>query len=65
MSRPTLPGSATSLTDPSKHVPLPNLFWPNGGVYDALGTGVQGLLTGQATPEVVLEAMDAAWEQTA
>lgn len=60
-----LAGLGDFLTDPSKHVPLPNLFWPNGGVYDALGTGVQGLLTGQATPEVVLEAMDAAWDQTA
>jgi len=55
-----LAGLGDFLTDESKHVPLPNLFWPNGGVYDALGTGVQGLLTGQATPEVVLEAMDAA-----
>jgi raffinose/stachyose/melibiose transport system substrate-binding protein len=59
-----LTGLGDFLTDPAKHVPLPNLFWPNGGVYDALGTGVQGLLTGQATPEVVLEAMDAAWDQT-
>ena len=59
-----LAGLGDFLTDESKHVPLPNLFWPNGGVYDALGTGVQGLLTGQATPEVVLEAMDAAWDQT-
>ena len=59
-----LAGLGDFLTDPAKHVPLPNLFWPNGGVYDALGTGVQGLLTGQATPEVVLQAMDAAWDQT-
>jgi raffinose/stachyose/melibiose transport system substrate-binding protein len=60
-----LEGLGDFLTDPAKNVPLPNLFWPNGGVYDALGTGVQGLLTGQATPEVILEAMDAAWDQTA
>ncbi|MGS0684319.1 ABC transporter substrate-binding protein [Nakamurella sp. GG22] len=59
-----LAGLGDYLTDPAKNVPLANLFWPNGGIYDALGTGVQGLLTGQATPEVVLEAMDAAWDQT-
>lgn len=59
-----LEGLGDFLTDPAKHVALPNLFWPNGGVYDALGTGVQGLLTGQATPEVVLTAMDDAWNQT-
>ena len=35
--------------------------WPNGQVYDALGTGVTGLLTGQKTIDDVLEAMDAAW----
>jgi raffinose/stachyose/melibiose transport system substrate-binding protein len=35
--------------------------WPNGQVYDALGTGVTGLLTGQKTIDEVLEAMDAAW----
>ena len=31
------------------------------GVYDALGIGVQGLLTGQKTVEQVLDDMDAAW----
>lgn len=40
---------------------LPNATWPNPAVYDALGTGVQGLLTGQTTVDQVLEAMDAAW----
>jgi raffinose/stachyose/melibiose transport system substrate-binding protein len=35
--------------------------WPNGQVYDALGTGVTGLLTGQKTIDDVLKAMDAAW----
>ena len=40
---------------------LPNAAWPNAGVYDALGTGVQGLLTGQKTVEQVLDDMDAAW----
>lgn len=35
--------------------------WPNGQVYDALGTGVTGLLTGQNTVDDVLASMDAAW----
>jgi raffinose/stachyose/melibiose transport system substrate-binding protein len=35
--------------------------WPNGQVYDALGSGVTGLFTGQKTIDDVLEAMDAAW----
>ena len=43
------------------YVPLPNSSWPNAAVYDALSTGVQGLLTGQKTPDDVLKEMDAAW----
>ncbi len=43
------------------YVPLPLTGWPNPSVYDALGTGVQGLLTGQKTSEDVLKAMDTAW----
>jgi raffinose/stachyose/melibiose transport system substrate-binding protein len=42
-------------------IPLPNSEWPNAAVYDALGTGVQGLLTGQKTVDAVLAAMDTAW----
>ena len=42
---------------------LPNATWPNPAVYDALGVGVQGLLTGQTTVDSVLEEMDAAWDQ--
>jgi raffinose/stachyose/melibiose transport system substrate-binding protein len=42
---------------------LPNNVWPNPAVYDALGTGVQGLLTGQKTIDDVLSAMDTAWDQ--
>ena len=42
-------------------VPLPNSGWPNSAVYDALGSGVQGLLTGQKTVDDVLKAMDTAW----
>lgn len=40
---------------------LPNATWPNPAVYEALGSGVQGLLTGQSTVDSVLESMDAAW----
>lgn len=42
-------------------VPLPNSGWPNSAVYDALGAGVQGLLTGQKTVDQVLKDMDTAW----
>jgi raffinose/stachyose/melibiose transport system substrate-binding protein len=40
---------------------LPNATWPNPAVYDTLGIGVQGLLTGQKTVDQVLQEMDAAW----
>ncbi|GGI77222.1 ABC transporter substrate-binding protein [Pseudarthrobacter scleromae] len=46
-----------------KYGPLPNIQWPNSAVYDALATGVQGIITGQKTPDQVLQAMDAAWGQ--
>lgn len=39
----------------------PNLSWPNAGVYEALGIGMQGLLTGQTTVDSTLASMDAAW----
>ncbi|UUT36141.1 extracellular solute-binding protein [Microbacterium elymi] len=42
-------------------VPLPNSSWSNAAVYDALGAGVQGLLTGQKTVDQVLADMDKAW----
>lgn len=43
--------------------PLPNSEWENPAVYDALGTGVQGLLTGQQTVESVLASLDEAWDR--
>lgn len=43
------------------YVGVPNATWPNPAVYEALGTGVQGLLTGQKTVDQVLADMDAAW----
>ncbi|WP_432496879.1 ABC transporter substrate-binding protein [Kineococcus auxinigenes] len=51
------------LTDQDKQVPLGYITWSSGAVTDALGTGVQGLLTGQTTTEDVLAAMDAAYDQ--
>jgi len=47
----------------AKYGPLPNSQWPNSAVYDALATGVQGLITGQKTADQVLQAMDTAWDQ--
>lgn len=49
------------LADEAKFFPLANLDWPNGDVFTALGEGVQGLLTGQATVDDVLANMDSAW----
>lgn len=49
------------LLESGAFVGLPNATWPNPAVYDTLGTGVQGLLTGQKTVDQVLEEMDAAW----
>lgn len=42
--------------------PLASLLWPTPEVYIALGTGVQGLLTGQTDVDSILAAMDAAWD---
>jgi raffinose/stachyose/melibiose transport system substrate-binding protein len=53
---------ADLLTEGS-YVALPNLEWPNPGVYDALATGVQGLLSGQGDVQTVLENVDRAWDQ--
>jgi raffinose/stachyose/melibiose transport system substrate-binding protein len=39
----------------------PTANWPNGKIYDALGSGVTGILTGQKTPDQVLQDMDNAW----
>jgi raffinose/stachyose/melibiose transport system substrate-binding protein len=40
---------------------LPNQSWPNPAVYEALASGVQGLITGQNTVDSVLASLDAAW----
>jgi len=44
------------------YVPLPNAGWENPEVYNAFGMGIQGLLSGQATVEQVLQSMDEAWD---
>ncbi len=40
---------------------FPTIDWPNGKIYADLGSGVQGLLTGQATAQQVLQQMDSDW----
>ncbi|GAA1981315.1 ABC transporter substrate-binding protein [Microbacterium pumilum] len=50
------------LLESGAYTPLPLETWPNPAVYDALGAGVQGLLTGQKTVDQVLADMDAAWD---
>jgi raffinose/stachyose/melibiose transport system substrate-binding protein len=40
---------------------FPTINWPNGKIYNDLGTGVQGLLTGQMTAQQVLQQMDSDW----
>ncbi len=57
-----LPQSSQIAAIVGKHyAPLGYLGWSNGQVYDALGSGVTGLLTGQNTVDEVLHDMDAAW----
>ncbi|MGY1651112.1 ABC transporter substrate-binding protein [Geodermatophilus sp. SYSU D01119] len=51
------------LLESGSYAPLPNLSWPNPGVYDALATGVQGLIAGQGDVQSVLEGVDQAWDQ--
>ncbi|MFD1715422.1 ABC transporter substrate-binding protein [Amnibacterium flavum] len=68
-------GSGAALPDQYQYIsdyftdesyqPLANLQWPSPEVYNTLGTGVQGLLTGQTTVDAVLKAMDAAWDSAA
>lgn len=41
--------------------PFPPLEWANGKVNDDLGSGIQGLLTGQKTSAQVLQQMDTDW----
>lgn len=50
------------LLEQGSFVDAPLATFPNAAVYDALTVGVQGLLTGQKTPDQVLDEMDAAWD---
>ncbi|GLY81991.1 ABC transporter substrate-binding protein [Actinoallomurus iriomotensis] len=44
-----------------QYAQLGYLGWSNGQVYNTLGSGVTGLMTGQMTVDQVLRAMDRAW----
>jgi raffinose/stachyose/melibiose transport system substrate-binding protein len=52
-----------ALIEGGDYVPLPANVWPNPGIYDALASGVQGLLAGQGDVQSVLESMDQAWDR--
>lgn len=54
----------TELVAAGSYAPLPNAEWPNPGVYDAISSGVQGLLAGQGDVRSVLEAADRAWDRS-
>jgi raffinose/stachyose/melibiose transport system substrate-binding protein len=54
-------GGVAQLLIDGKTYALPNSGWESAEVYSALGVGVQGILTGQATTEDVLAEMDASW----
>lgn len=41
--------------------PIATDGWPNGQVYNALGAGITGLITGQKSVDDVLADMDSAW----
>ncbi|MQY39943.1 hypothetical protein SRB17_79720 [Streptomyces sp. RB17] len=62
LNDPALNSISGILTD-QKHVyPMVQLPWPNPEVYNNLGKGVQGLLTGQQSADAVLKSMDEAWK---
>ncbi len=54
-------GGVAQLLIDGKTYALPNSGWESAEVYAALGTGVQGILTGQAKVDDVLAEMDASW----
>ena len=51
----------SDLIDQNKISQYPYIDWPNGEVYNALGVGVTGLLTGQMSVDDVLASLDKAW----
>lgn len=54
-------GGVAPLLTAGKTYALPNSAWESPEVYAALGAGVQGILTGQASVEDVLAEMDSSW----
>jgi raffinose/stachyose/melibiose transport system substrate-binding protein len=60
--RSELRGISPILKSKKKVFPQIHLDWENPEVFNLLGQGVQGLLTGQRTPDQILRAMDAAWQ---
>jgi len=58
---PAAYASIESLLDDGSTRPYPAVDWPNGQIFDALGSGVTGILTGQLTVDQVLASMDTAW----
>lgn len=65
-NKSSIPDSYAPVADllsSGKYSYLPSCDWPNAAVYDALGVGIQSLLTGQGTVDSVLESMDRAWGQ--
>jgi raffinose/stachyose/melibiose transport system substrate-binding protein len=60
--RSELSGISPLLKSKTKVFPQVQLDWKNPEVFNLLGQGVQGLLTGQRTVDQILRAMDAAWQ---
>jgi raffinose/stachyose/melibiose transport system substrate-binding protein len=42
---------------------VPSAVWPNAFIFPAMNTGVQGLFTGQKTPDQIVADMDAAYNR--
>jgi len=51
------------LIDTSQYVSFPVTVWTNQNVFLTLGTGVQGLLTGQQTVDGLLTELDTVWDE--
>lgn len=60
----TIFSNVVDLLEQGNYAPLPANVWPNPSIYEALQTGVQGLMTGQRTIDEVLASLDTAWDQS-
>jgi raffinose/stachyose/melibiose transport system substrate-binding protein len=58
---PSIYAGVSSYLTAKKTYALPNQGWGSSGVYSAMGTGIQGLYTGQTTTEKILASMDSKW----